>query len=45
MRLHMNGDEFLRRLDAGEWDERYDKPGYLHIGFLESLRPYGEQES
>lgn len=43
-RMGMSGEEFLRRVDAGEWDEVWDKPGYLHIGFLASLRSFAEQE-
>ncbi len=42
--MGMSGEEFLRRVDAGEWDDVWDKPGYLHIGFLASLRSFAEQE-
>jgi hypothetical protein len=29
-RLGMGGTEFLRRLDAGEWDEVIDDPDHRH---------------
>lgn len=30
-------DEFIRRLDAGEYDEVLDAPGHRHLGYLEDL--------
>lgn len=33
--MGISGEEFLRRLDAGEYDEIYDDPEYRHIGHLE----------
>ena len=35
----MSGEEFLRRLDAGEFDDLVDQPG--PIGNLEMLSPFG----
>lgn len=35
----MSGEEFLRRLDAGEFDDLIDEPG--PIGNLEMLSPFG----
>jgi hypothetical protein len=37
--MNMSAEEFLRRWDAGEWHELYDKPGYWHIGYLVDLAP------
>jgi hypothetical protein len=33
-RLHMSGNEFLRRLDAGEWDGVIDDPEHRDVLFL-----------
>ncbi len=33
-RMNMSGEEFLRRLDAGEWDEVIDDPGYQDVLYL-----------
>jgi hypothetical protein len=35
--LGISGDEFLRRLDAGEYDAIYDDPEHREIGHLEML--------
>lgn len=35
--MGISGEEFLRRLDAGEYNEIYDDPEYRHIGRLEML--------
>jgi hypothetical protein len=35
--LGISGEEFLRRLDAGEYDDVYDTPGHWQIGHLEIL--------
>lgn len=35
--LGISGEEFLRRLDAGEYNDVYDDPNHRHIGDLESL--------
>jgi hypothetical protein len=35
--LGISGTEFLRRLDAGEYDEIYDDPDHREIGHLEML--------
>lgn len=43
--MDMSGEEFLRRWDAGEWHELYDKPGHFHIGYLVDSRSLAEQES
>lgn len=43
--MNMSGEEFLRRWDAGEWHELYDKSGYWYIGYLVDSRPFAEQES
>ena len=32
--LHMNGAEFLRRWDAGEWREDPDQPGVIGLAML-----------
>lgn len=34
LRLNMSGAEFLRRLDAGEWEEVIDDPGYEDVLYL-----------
>ena len=35
--LGISGEEFLRRLDAGEYNNLYDAPGHWQIGHLELL--------
>ena len=35
--LGISGEEFLRRLDAGEYDAVIDVPGHWRIGHLEML--------
>ena len=35
--LGISMDEFIRRYDAGEYNEVYDTPGHWHIGHLEML--------
>jgi hypothetical protein len=42
--MGMSGEEFLRRWDAGEFHELYDKPGYWYVGYLVDIRSFGEQE-
>jgi hypothetical protein len=37
----MSGQEFLRRLDAGEWDDVIDDRGYEDHLYLASLSPLG----
>jgi hypothetical protein len=41
--MHMSGDEFLRRWDAGEYRDIGDTPGNRHIvllaGFIPLVRP------
>jgi hypothetical protein len=43
--LGMSGEEFLRRLDAGEWHEVIDDPEYRDHLFLASMRSFAEQDS
>jgi hypothetical protein len=43
-RLDIGGDEFIRRWEAGEYDEVFDKPGFLHIGDLAFLIPFARQD-
>ena len=43
--MGISGEEFLRRWDAGEWHELYDKPGYWYINYLVHSRSFAEQES
>lgn len=41
---HMDGmsaDEFLRRLDSGEWDEVIDDDGYQHVMMLALMSDFG----
>ena len=41
--MGISGEEFLRRLDAGEYDEIYDDnrhPHGRHVVLLEMLRPF-----
>jgi hypothetical protein len=35
--LGISGEEFLRRIDAGAYDDVIDKPGHWQIGHLEML--------
>lgn len=37
----ISGEEFLRRLDAGEWDDVIDDAGYEDHLYLASLSPLG----
>jgi hypothetical protein len=37
--LGMSGEDFLRRLDAGDFDDLVDEPG--PIGYLEMLSAFG----
>lgn len=36
-KLGISGTEFLRRMDAGEYDEIYDDPNHRDIGYLDML--------
>jgi hypothetical protein len=41
--MGISGEEFLRRLDAGEYDEIYDKTSHPHgmdVVELEMMRPF-----
>jgi hypothetical protein len=41
--MGISGEEFLRRLDAGEYDEIYDDPRHphgMHVVDLDMLRPF-----
>jgi hypothetical protein len=38
----MSGEEFLRRLDSGEWYEVIDDPEYRDHLYLSMLRPLAE---
>ena len=42
--MGISGEEFLRRLDAGEYDDIYDKTSHPHgldVVYLEMMRPSG----
>jgi hypothetical protein len=42
--MRISGEEFLRRLDAGEYDEIYDRssqPHGLDVVYLDMMRPGG----
>jgi hypothetical protein len=38
----MSGEEFLRRLDSGEWHDVIDDPEYADHLFLASMRSFAE---
>jgi hypothetical protein len=38
----MSGEEFLRRLDAGEWDNMIDEPEYHDHLYLAMMRSFAE---
>ena len=38
----MSGEEFLRRLDSGEWHDVIDDPEYADHLYLSMLRPLAE---
>lgn len=38
----MSGEDFLRRLDAGEYANEIDDPRRPELSFLLSLRPFAE---
>lgn len=42
--MGMSGEEFLRRWDAGEYDEIADTEGHRHIMGLAFLIPFARQE-
>ena len=39
--MGMSGEEFIRRWDAGEYDEIADSAGHRHIMSLAMLIPWG----
>lgn len=41
--VNMSGEEFLRRWDAGEFRELFDKPGYEKLTRLVMMMPFGRQ--
>ena len=43
-RLGMSGEEFIRRWEGGEYDEVFDKPGFLYLGHLASMIPFARQD-
>jgi hypothetical protein len=43
--MGMSGDEFIRRWDAGEYAEVFDKEGYRHIGHLAGLISFARQNA
>lgn len=43
--LGLSGDEFLRRWDAGEYQDIADAPGHRHIMRLVMLIPFARQQS
>jgi len=43
--MGMSGEEFIRRWEAGEYDEISDKPGYPYIGDLTALIPFARQDA
>lgn len=42
--LGIDGEEFLRRWDAGEWHELHDDADHSHIAFLVALRSFAEPD-
>ena len=44
-RLGISGEEFIRRWEAGEYDEVFDQPGFLHIGDLAAMIPFARQDN
>jgi hypothetical protein len=43
-RMGISGDEFIRRWDAGEYDEIADKDGHRHIMQLAGLIGFARQD-
>jgi hypothetical protein len=43
--MNMSGEEFLRRWEAGEYDNVVDQPGHLHITRLAGFIPFARQKS
>ena len=43
--MGMSSKEFLRRWDAGEWHELYDKPGHLYLVRLLMMRSPAEPDT
>jgi hypothetical protein len=43
--MGMSGEEFIRRWEAGEYDEIADKAGHRHIMELALMIPLARQES
>lgn len=38
--MGMSGEEFLRRLDSGEFDDIIDHPDHPQVGILEAIRSF-----
>ncbi len=38
--MGMSGEEFLRRLDAGEFDDIFDDPNHPEVLHLAMMRPF-----
>lgn len=43
--MGISGEEFIRRWEAGEYEEVYDQAGYQHIGDLAALISFARQEA
>jgi hypothetical protein len=43
--VHMSGDEFIQRWDAGEFRDIADTAGHRHILRLASLIPFGRPDA
>lgn len=43
--MGMSGEEFMRRWDAGEYDEIVDTAGHRHIWDLVALIPFARQDA
>ena len=43
--IGMSGEEFIRRWEAGEYDEIADKAGHRHIWDLAALIPFARQDA
>jgi hypothetical protein len=43
-RMDISGEEFIRRWEAGEYDEVWDTPDHLYIGDLAALIPFARQD-
>lgn len=43
--MHMSGEEFISRWNAGEWSDVWDTSEYWHVGYLAGMIPFVGQQN